>query len=308
MTSEIAARSSTLPEPARRGARLPISVRAGLALASLIVCMAAHGANPSDWWVDINNDRAKEVKAMLAGGADPNEISPDGQPAIMQAIREGAWDVYEVLLNDQHTVLNAINIYRETPLMYLSVLGETARAQDLIRRGALVNRLGWTPLQYAASKGHLETVKMLVANKAIVNAPAPDGTTALMMAAYGGSEAVVRYLLDQGADVTMQNLNKWDAAQWARHKNHTSLARKLDDIATQVQASRNAQQQGRGTDSSPAEPILPGAVTQGETGKSGATSANQPSPAGQDAEVTEPGKSSTSRYFDLERFDQPVEP
>src|SRR3546814_8503046 len=92
------------------------------------------------------------------------------------------WDVYDLLAANKKTALNAININRETPLMYLAVVGETKRAQDLIRRGAMVNRLGWTPLQYAASKGHLDTVKMLVANKALVNAPGPDGTTTLMMA------------------------------------------------------------------------------------------------------------------------------
>src|SRR3546814_11395976 len=66
------------------------------------------------------------------------------------------WDVYDLLAANKKTALNAININRETPLMYLAVVGETKRAQDLIRRGAMVNRLGWTPLQYAASKGHLD--------------------------------------------------------------------------------------------------------------------------------------------------------
>src|SRR3546814_10299728 len=102
----------------------------------------------------------------------------------------------------------------------------------------MVNRLGWTPLQYAASKGHLDTVKMLVANKALVNAPGPDGTTALMMAAYGGSEPVVRFLLESGADATMQNLQKQDAADWARLKKHTSLADNLDELSTSVLAQR----------------------------------------------------------------------
>src|SRR5690606_7179149 len=103
---------------------------------------------------------------------------------------EGAWNVYDVLISNRKTDLNAVNFNRETPLMYLAILGETKRAENLIRRGAEVNRLGWTPLQYAASKGQLETVRMLVAHKALVNAPAPDGTTALMMAAYAGSEEV----------------------------------------------------------------------------------------------------------------------
>src|SRR5690606_34658556 len=139
-------------------------------MTGLLICSTVLTANPASWWVDITNNRVAKVQEALERGADPNAVSPGGQPAIMQAIRDGAWDVYDVLAAHPKTVVNAINTNRETPLLYLAVAGQTQRAQDLIRRGALVNRLGWTPLQYAASKGHLETVKMLVANKAVVNA------------------------------------------------------------------------------------------------------------------------------------------
>ncbi|UYO95385.1 ankyrin repeat domain-containing protein [Pollutimonas sp. M17] len=281
---------------ARTGARL------AAVLAGLLLSMAAHAANPSNWWVDIANDRAGSIKTMLARGADPNEISPKGQPAIMQAIRDGAWDVYDVLAANPKTALNAINVNRETPLMYLAVVGETKRAQELIRRGAMVNRLGWTPLQYAASKGHLDTVKMLVANKATVNAPGPDGTTALMMAAYGGSEPVVRFLLESGADATMQNLQKQDAADWARLKKHTALAEKLDELSAKVLAQRAALR-NRGDSGGQADS---GDGVKTVDLNDGAATA----PATAAAKKKEPAKdaSSTSRYFDLDRFNEPAEP
>src|SRR3546814_12792060 len=66
------------------------------ALVGLLLAVAAHAANPADWWVDISHNRVASVKTMLARGADPNEISPKGQPDIMQAIRDGAWDVYDL--------------------------------------------------------------------------------------------------------------------------------------------------------------------------------------------------------------------
>lgn len=258
----------------------PALNRLCVSLAGALLCVAAHAANPSDWWVDIANDRAGNVKTLLAQGADPNELSPKGQPALMQAIRDGAWDVYDVLVANRKTSLNAININKETALMYLAVLGETKRAQDLIRRGALVNRLGWTPLQYAASTGKVETAKMLIANKAIINAPAPDGTTALMMAAHSGSAAMVELLLDHGADVTTQNLQKLDAADWARTKKHTALAAKLDALTEKTLKSRAGSQ-----DEKPAAPD------------------NKAAPK-------EPAKqpSSGSRYFDLDRFNETPTP
>lgn len=242
--------------------------------------MSAHAANPRDWWVDINNDRGARVQQMLQEGADPNEISPQGQPSIMQAIREGAWDVYEILLNHPDTVFNAINTHRETPLMYLAVIGETKRAEDLIRRGALVNRKGWTPLHYAASTGKVDTARMLLEHGAQVNAPAPDDTTPLMMAAYAGSEPMVRLLLDAGADPHRRNIQDYNAVDWAGFKSHTVLARKL-------QALIDGPAETASLDSHPS--------TQKK-----ASSAEQDEPS--------TGTSSTSRYFDLDRFNEPDTP
>src|SRR5690606_12956891 len=139
-----------------------------------------------------------------------------------------------LLVRHRNIDVNAVNAHDETPLMYLAVVGQTERAADLIKRGAQVNRLGWTPLHYAASKGHVDTIKLLLANKAIVIAPSPDGTSPLMMAAYAGSEESVRVLLKAGADVTARNLRGEDAAVWARRKHHDGLAAQLDELSQKV--------------------------------------------------------------------------
>ncbi|MYN12169.1 ankyrin repeat domain-containing protein [Pusillimonas sp. TS35] len=298
--------------------------------AAMLLTIAAQAAVPQSWWVDIANDRAAKVEEALRQGADPNAVSPDGQPGIMLAIRSSAWKVFDVLAADRRTSLNAINKNRETPLMYLAVVGQTERARALIHRGAQVNRLGWTPLQYAASTGQLETVKMLIANKAIVNAPGPDGTTALMMAARAGSEDVVRYLLDHGADATMQNLQKMDAADWARLKKHDGLAKKLDDLSARVQADRSAKRVA--ADQPETFGVGSASVNEGGVGANNAT--NTPAQAGAPGAFGIPGvdtlppdmpratppqppappaaapsaKQGTSRYFDLDRFNKPSTP
>lgn len=249
-----------------------------------IPLLNAQAANPKDWWVDITNDRAANIERMLRDGADPNEISAMGQPAIMQAIREGAWDVYDVLLNHPQTVFNAINTHRETPLMYLAVIGETERAKDLIRRGALVNRKGWTALHYAASTEQMDTARMLLDHGALVDAPAPDGTTPLMMAAYAGSEPMVRLLLDAGADVTAHTIQDYDVVDWAGFKSHTALARKLQALID-----------GPAEASDPTEKV------------DGPSLGNDKSADGESV-PSDSDKSSTSRYFDLDRFDESPSP
>lgn len=278
-------------------------------LGSLGLLASAQAANPADWWISIANDRVDSVKTFLADGANPNERNTKGQPAIMEAMRDGAWRTYDVLAADRHTHVNEVNISNETPLMYLALLGQTQRAQALIKRGAEVNRLGWTPLHYAASTGKVETARMLIAHKAIVDAPAPDGTTPLMMAAYSGSEPTVKLLLDAGAAVTAQNLKQEDAADWARKKGYGSLAQKIDVLiqgelkqrAAQRAENRAGQAQGAaGNQAGDAQATPPNSLQ--ESPDAPATSAPAPA-ANPDAKKAETN-SSTSNYFDLGRFDK----
>jgi len=288
--------------------------KAMLACAGLALCAAAHAAAvPADWWVDVANDRAGDIKTLLAQGADPNAVTAKGQPAIMQAVRDGAWHVYDVLAADRRTKVNVTNINNETPLMYLAVVGQTRRAEALIARGAKVNRLGWTPLQYAASKGHLDTVQMLVAHRAIIDAPSPDGTTALMMAAFSGSQPVVQYLLDKGAVPIVQNMGGHDAADWARLGKHEELADHLHALIQKTLAERAAQhardtagQAGQAPAGAPAGDGA-GATAPGEAGVPGggvaptgaapaAQQEAQPASAGQGAG----SENSTAKYFSPE--------
>ena len=226
-------------------------------------------AQSSSWWLDIANDRDSSVRQELRRGTDPNVVNDEKLPALMLAIRSGAWGVYDALLADRRIDVNAQNGHGETALMYLSLLGETARAESLIARGAKVNRLGWTPLHYAASKGNTDTARMLLGKGAIVNAPAPDGTTPLMMAAYSGDRDVVQLLLDNGADPTAINLQKLTAADWARERRHSRLADELDTLSERTIAQR----EGRS---------VPQAA---------------PAPAKSESD-------GSSRYFDLDRFER----
>jgi ankyrin repeat protein len=215
-----------------------------LPIAALVFSGAALAADPQDAATYLANDRVGEVRDLLAQKWSPNTVV-QGQPAIMQAIREGAWRVFDVLAADPRTDVNVANSHDETPLMYLAIQGQTERARSLIARGAQVNRLGWTPLHYAASKGQIDVAKLLLAHRAIVNAPGPDGTTPLMMAGLSGSEPMVKLLLQSGADPSMRNTQNLDAGSWARSAKHEELARQLDQAAAERLASLAAQRAGR---------------------------------------------------------------
>jgi len=74
-------------------------------------------------------------------------------------------------------------------------------------RNAQLDHIGWTPLHYASSRGHLEVAQYLLANGSIVNSMSPGNTTPLMMAVQSGNEQLVKLLLDKGADIQLRNAN-----------------------------------------------------------------------------------------------------
>ncbi|OZI34956.1 hypothetical protein CAL29_16030 [Bordetella genomosp. 10] len=239
--------------------RYRTSYRVDRALAGLGLTLAcaftaaptAEAARPADAWIYVANDNTGEMKDLLASGWNPNQKNR-GQPALMQAVRDGAWKVFDLLAADPRTDVNATNGSDETPLMYLALKGETKRAEALIARGAQVNRLGWTPLHYAASTGQVETAKLLLSKQAIVNAPGPDGTTPLMMAGRSGSREMAQLLLDAGADPTNRSLAGLDAAAWARSAKQESLAQWLDQAARNYHPPRASASPPAGNEAAPA--------------------------------------------------------
>jgi hypothetical protein len=262
-------------------------------LMALLLCGVAWAATvqaaqapDADWWSAIRRDDVSEVQTKLLRGVDVNAFNALGNPALTQAAREQSWKVFDLLKSAPGVQVDLANAHNETALMYLCILGETQRALALIQVGAQVNRLGWTPLHYAASKGQLETAKMLIRRGAIVNAPGPDGTTPLMMAALWGKADTVQLLLSHGADPTMFNSARETAVDWALKRNNTALAESLKKAAHRVQQARARQGQGAGTNSDTMAPQT----------ASGQGQMQAPDTSSDDA-------GSFSRYFDLGRFE-----
>ncbi|HEY0293825.1 MAG TPA: ankyrin repeat domain-containing protein [Bordetella sp.] len=216
-------------------------------------------ATPPDWWVDIENDRADKIRSELAQGVDPNLKASNGQPALLRAVASDSWKAFDALLADPRTDVNAENPMGETPLMYVAIAGDTARAQALLARGAQVNKLGWTPLHYAVSKGQLDMAKLLLARDAMPNAPAPDGITPLMMAAYAGSRPAVQLLLTAGADPLVQDAKNQDAADWARQGKAYALSDELHTLIAQRLQTRRQTGQDAPVQTLPAQAPAPAA-------------------------------------------------
>jgi hypothetical protein len=166
-----------------------------------------------DFFKAIEFDRAEQVQQLLERGFDPNSPNPKGQPALMAAMQQSSNKVVDLLVNWPSTNLSIKNPQGETPLMLAALNNKLPLAKLLILRGADVNQAGWTPLHYAATKGHIEMMRLMIDNSAYLDAESPNGTTPLMMAAHYGTPMAVKLLLEEGADPRLKNklgLSAWD--------------------------------------------------------------------------------------------------
>ena len=120
-------------------------------------------------------------------------------------MRADATRAAQVLIDHPGFDVNGLNASGESPLMLAAIKGEVALGRRLIERGARIDLPGWAPLHYAASGPTSEWVVLLLERSARVDAQAPNGTTALMMAARYGSFDSVELLLDRGADAARRN-------------------------------------------------------------------------------------------------------
>ncbi len=99
---------------------------------------------------------------------------------------------------------------KNAPLHGAAGDGDLEQVKKLLETADVNGRdsLGSTPLMFAASKGQLDVVTILIDKKADVNAKNSDGLTALMFASMEGSLPVVKLLLEKGAEPEMNAPDK----------------------------------------------------------------------------------------------------
>ena len=109
--------------------------------------------------------------------------------------------------------------------------GDEKRVRELVAAGAKLDIVsgGWSALHYASDSGHVRIAKLLLDGKyegtgADINLQTTSGGEApLIWACVFGREAVVRLLLERGADVTLRDNGSRTALYWARAKNRAAV-------------------------------------------------------------------------------------
>lgn len=198
-----------------------------------------HGGSYEDFFRAIAQDNAVKVKELLVRGFDPNTTDPKSQTGLYLALKEPSPKASQILIEWPKTDVNKLNPQGESALMLVALKGQLDLAEKLIKKGADVNKFGWTPLHYAASGGHTQIINMLLENHAYIDAESPNGTTPLMMAAMYGSSAAVKLLLEEGADPQLKNQQGLTALEFAQRGNRP------DTVEVIAAALRKKQPTGR---------------------------------------------------------------
>jgi ankyrin repeat protein len=177
-----------------------------------------------DFIAAVTFDQPSTIEKLLARGFDPNTPNEKGDAGILVALQSEAPKSAMLLAKSAQTNVNVQNQLGETPLMLAAINNQLDLAKVLIARGADVNREGWTPLHYAATKGHREMMRLLLENDAYIDSESANGTTPLMMAAFSTSPLAVKLLLEEGADPTLVNHGNASALDIAVNKDHQQSA------------------------------------------------------------------------------------
>ena len=153
------------------------------------------------------------VRALLGAGADANAKQRGGESALMVASRTGKAGAVRALL-EKGAKVNAQDRRDQTALMSAAAGGHTEVIELLVKSGAEVqHRLdsGFTAFLFAAREGKAAAVKKLIelgadvhdaidTKKSTGGRDAPNGTSAVVLAAENGYFELAMDLIRAGAD------------------------------------------------------------------------------------------------------------
>lgn len=206
------------------GCMLLCHLKKFLYLVVLFGFSSVHSGSYDDFFDAIQQDNAVQVTRLLQRGFDPNTADPAGVPGLLLAVKLDSLKVAEALIRWPQTNAEVRNAAGESPLMLTALAGNERLCRMLIEKDADVNKPGWTPLHYAATKGHLAVMAMLLNENAYIDAASPNGTTPLMMAAHYGTPQAVKLLLEAGADPMLKNDLGLSALDFANKGNREDSA------------------------------------------------------------------------------------
>jgi ankyrin repeat protein len=175
-----------------------------------IALLAAIGLYAADTRLaDAVEARQKDtVRSLIAQKADVNVAQPDGTTALHWASRQDDVETVDLLIHAGANV-KAANRFGATPLSLAALNGNAAIVDKLLGAGedpnAVISVTGDTAFMVAARTGKTDAISSFLKHGADVNKTNNEGQTALMWAASAKNAAAVKLLIDNKADVNAKS-------------------------------------------------------------------------------------------------------
>jgi hypothetical protein len=189
-------------------------------LFALGLCSVAYSDEELGIWTQaVARGQMKQLAQLIDRGfRDVDQATPAGKTALMMAARYGDLQLSQRLVSLGASV-HLSNRKGGTALMYAVVGANPNIVRLCLDERAEVNAVasnGWTALYLAAVKGYGDIISLLLARGADPDVADIYGWTPLMRAVERQRRGVVRLLLDGTAvDVTASNQRGATAAHWA---------------------------------------------------------------------------------------------
>lgn len=181
-----------------------------------------------------NNKKEREKDTMNKIKINPSidKVNEKNESELLIAVHNNDIEV-AINLIDQGANVNLQDNISDSPYLYAGAQGRTEILEHMLKYAdidfSVVNRYGGNTLIPAAEKGHIDNVKLLVADNRIdLDFQNNFGYTALIeaVALTDGSEKfveIVKILVDAGADITLKDKSGKTALDYAKEKSYDEM-------------------------------------------------------------------------------------
>ncbi|XP_069762475.1 ankyrin repeat and SAM domain-containing protein 6-like isoform X2 [Narcine bancroftii] len=207
---------------------------------------AGHASGWSPLMLAALNGELGAAQQLIERGADPNQTNAAGLTAFEIAGAARQRQMRDYLDSKTSNRPKSDEEKRRPDIFSALKLGNYQLVKEILdedsNQANVVNADGASPLMIAAMTGQLELAQLLSErNSDIDKQDGVHGWTALMQATYHGNKEVVKYLLNQGADVNRCAKNGVTAFDLVMLLNDpdTELVRLLASVCMQVEKERS---------------------------------------------------------------------
>uniref|UniRef100_A0A8C8SMG2 Notch receptor 3 n=1 Tax=Pelusios castaneus TaxID=367368 RepID=A0A8C8SMG2_9SAUR len=179
--------------------------------------------------------RADAAKRLLDAGADTNAQDNTGRTPLHAAVTADAQGVFQILIRNRSTDLDARMVDGSTALILAARLAVEGMVEELIACHADVNavdELGKSALHWAAAVNNVEATIALLKNGANKDMQDSKEETPLFLAAREGSYEAAKILLDHFANREITDHMDRLPRDIAQDRMHHDIVRLLDEYNT----------------------------------------------------------------------------